>query len=558
MVIFMIDKSSYSELEERIKKLEKKLNRCKDGNDVHFPATFYKIIVEQAADAIYVHDMDGRYVECNQAACDMLGYTRHDLLQKSVPEVDKEVDFENAKHLWEGLEEGDNVFFPGNARKLDGSLCPVDVRLCSCMSEGKKYIIAIVRDMTEIRMKEDALRKSKMRYRAVVDTQTELICRWKPGGELTFVNEAYCRYFSKDKSQLIKTNFFELIPKEDHEKVKKHFASLTLLQPTATHEHRVIMPNGDIRWMSWINRAIFDDQGKIIEMQDVGRDITDCKQAKEHVKEMQAKLNHADKMAALGQLVAGVAHEVNNSINFISGALPSLKLNVEKLKDVLKQQAAPPANNTANSDLSNLVEEIAILFENINQGTKRSVKIINDLRSFSSPKKEKGVLTDVHAILDSILALLRYQYRDRIEIIKKYSAENSTIFCFPNHLSQAFMNVILNGVQAISGKGVITILTKNNSETIMIGFRDNGCGIHKEIKNKIFEPFFTTKDVGEGTGLGLSISYGIVKNILGEILVDSDVGRGTEFTIILPLMQKSSAVRRTSGNGLDETAVKII
>ena len=537
----MIDKPSYSKLEEKIRKLEKELSCCTGGNKVGYQGTFYKSIVEQAADVIYAHDMEGRYVECNQAACEMLGYERHELLQKSVQEVDENIDLEKAKHLWEGLEEGNNVLFPGNARRLDGSLCPVDVRVCSFMFEGKKYIIAVVRDMSEIRMKEDALRESEMRYRVVVDTQTELICRWKPGGFLTFVNEAYCRYFSKDKSQLVDKNFFELIPKEDHEIVKKHFASLTLQQPIATHEHRVILPNGAILWMRWTNMAIFDNQGKVIEMQGVGKDITDRKLAEEQVKEMQAKLNHADKMAALGQLVAGVAHEVNNSINFISGALPSLSLNVEKIKSVLGQEQADfPANDAGNRDLAEVVEQIDILLENINQGTERTVKIVNDLQSFSSPKKEKGGMTDVHAVLDSILALLRYQYRDRIKIIKDYSAENSTIFCTPNHLSQVFMNILLNGMQAISGEGVITILTRNNSGTIRVVFRDNGCGIHQEIKSKIFEPFFTTKDVGEGTGLGLSISYGIVENCQGEILVDSDVGRGTEVTLVLPLMQKES------------------
>ena len=537
----MKDIPSYSELEDKIRELEHKLSRYMDGNEMGYQATFYKSIVEQAADAIYAHDMEGRYVECNQAACTMLGYTRHELLQKSVQEVDENIDLEKAKHLWQELAEGESVLFPGNARRQDGSLFPVDVRLCSFRSEGKKYIIAVVRDMSEIRMKEEALRESEMRYRTVVDTQTELICRWEPAGVLTFVNEAYCRYFLKDKSQLIGKNFFKFIPKEDQERVKKHFASLTMQQPVASHEHRVISPSGDIRWMQWTNRAIFDDQGQVIEMQDVGRDITARKLAEEKVKEMQAKLSHADKMAALGQLVAGVAHEVNNSINFISGALPSLSRNVAKVKDVLAQKQADSAvGQAAKSNVAEIVEEIDFLITNINQGTEKAVKIVNDLRSFSSPQKEKRVLTDVHTVLDSILALLSYQYRGRIEIIKDFAADNSLIFCSPNHLSQVFMNIMLNGVQAISGEGLITILTRNKKATVVVTFRDSGCGIDQHIQHKIFEPFFTTKDINEGTGLGLSISYGIVKNLDGEILVDSDVGRGAEFTVVLPVQQKEN------------------
>ena len=388
---------------------------------------------------------------------------------------------------------------------------------------------------------EQELRDSEKRYRAVVDTQTELICRWEPNGILTFVNEAYCRYFLKDESQLIGKNFFKFIPKEDQERVKKHFASLTVQQPVASHEHRVISPSGDIRWMRWTNRAIFDDQGQVIEMQDVGRDITARKLAEEKVKEMQAKLSHTDKMAALGQLVAGVAHEVNNSINFISGALPSLSRNVAKLKDVLAQKQADSAPcETTKSDEAEVLEEIDFLLKNINMGTDKAVKIVNDLRSFSSPQKEKGMLTDVHTVLDSILALLSYQYRDRIEIIKDFAADNSMVFCSPNHLSQVFMNIMLNGVQAISGEGLITILTRNNKATVMVTFRDTGCGIDQHIQHKIFEPFFTTKNLEDGTGLGLSISYGIIKNLHGEILVNSNEGEGTELTIVLPLTQQES------------------
>jgi rsbT co-antagonist protein RsbR len=134
---------------------------------------------------------------------------------------------------------------------------------------------------SDLKQTAEALRESEARYRNVVEDQTELICRWLPGGKLTFANKAYCRYFGKKLEELIGHSFMRLIPEEDHEKVKRHFASIGPANPVSIQEHRVTAPNGEIRWQQWSNRAIFDEQGCLVEFQSVGRDITDRKQLEE-------------------------------------------------------------------------------------------------------------------------------------------------------------------------------------------------------------------------------------------------------------------------------------
>jgi PAS domain S-box-containing protein len=155
---------------------------------------------------------------------------------------------------------------------------------------SEQQVKALEEKGVDRRLSEMALREDEARYRAVVEDQTELICRWLPGGKLTFVNGAYCRYFGKKSEELIGHSFMPLIPEEDHEKVRRHFASIGPGNPVSTHEHRVIAPNGEIRWHQWSNRAIFDVQGRLIEFQSVGRDITTRKQMEEELRRARDKL----------------------------------------------------------------------------------------------------------------------------------------------------------------------------------------------------------------------------------------------------------------------------
>ncbi len=267
--------------------------------------------------------------------------------------------------------------------------------------------------------------------------------------------------------------------------------------------------------------------------------------ALQRLKNAQSQLVAAEKMVSLGQLTSGIAHEINNPINYISSNIEGLRNILDDFKQIIKvyDNVIPQENAKEIDDIKEELEyeEMLIGFDeltsNIKLGVDRTKEIVNSLRTFARVDNDEFVLTDLHQTIDSSIILMGKQSKNQIEIIKQYGNIHE-VECSPGKLSQVFMNILVNAVHAIEKDGKIIISTseteKNNKRYVLIGFKDNGCGIKPEIVEKIFEPFFTTKDVGEGTGLGLSISYSIVKKHNGFIEVETEENKGTEFKIFLP------------------------
>ncbi|MFT5616852.1 MAG: signal transduction histidine kinase [Arenicella sp.] len=269
----------------------------------------------------------------------------------------------------------------------------------------------------------------------------------------------------------------------------------------------------------------------------------------EALKLAQEKLIQAEKMSSLGQMVAGVAHEINNPINFISGGVQSLRMIAEEIVEVLEQYGTLKLDDTEELlkeklraintlkeelDFEEAPKDIIDLLSDIEIGADRAAEIVSGLRDFSRKGADKKQLADIHKGINSTLVLLHSKFKHRIEIIKNYDESILGIMCFPNKLNQVFMNIIANAADAIEGKGTIEISTKDHQDSISISIRDSGNGMLEEVQRKIFDPFFTTKPVGKGTGLGLSISYGIIETHEGELKVKSEMGKGTTFIIFLP------------------------
>jgi signal transduction histidine kinase len=252
-------------------------------------------------------------------------------------------------------------------------------------------------------------------------------------------------------------------------------------------------------------------------------------------------------MASLGQLVAGIAHEINNPVNFISAGVDALETNLEEISQILDIYNIITPENVKEKlkDIEALkgefeyiqtIRETNKLIESIKTGTDRTTEIIKGLRTFSRMDEDVIRVVDIHENLNSTLILLKNKYKERIEIEKNYE-DIPQIECYPGQLNQVFMNILSNAIDAIEDKGKITVNTSKSDGTVQISIKDNGKGIPEDCQTKIFEPFFTTKNVGQGTGLGLSISHGIIEKHMGSIEVRSKVGKGSEFIISLPLKQ---------------------
>ncbi len=259
----------------------------------------------------------------------------------------------------------------------------------------------------------------------------------------------------------------------------------------------------------------------------------------------QTQLVQSEKMASLGQLTAGIAHEINNPVNFVASNVGPLKRDLVDLFAVLSQYDNVVEQNKLHAtfaeveqlkeqvDYAFLVEEIDKLLEGIEEGARRTTEIVRGLRNFSRLDEEAQKLANVNHSLDATLLMLKHQLKNRVEVIRDYQ-EFPDLLCYPSKLNQAFLNILSNASQAIQGEGKIFIKTSFDGEIVTVSIKDSGVGMSEEVQQRIFEPFFTTKDVGEGTGLGLSITYGIIEDHDGNIEVYSAPGKGTEFVITLP------------------------
>lgn len=268
----------------------------------------------------------------------------------------------------------------------------------------------------------------------------------------------------------------------------------------------------------------------------------------ENLKMTQSQLIQSEKMASVGVLTAGIAHELNNPINFVSGNVRPLQRDVndiftiiEKYEDIimanhLEREFDEVRQLKAKMDFAFLIKEINNLLEGIEEGANRSGKIVKGLRSFSRLDDEKFQVYNIHEGIESTLILLHNKMKNHIKIRKDYGAKGE-IECLPSKINQVFMNVLTNCIQAIEKKGEIFIHTISSEINVKIIIKDTGTGMTEEVRKHIFEPFFTTKEVGQGTGLGLSITYGIIEQHNGNIDVFSEPGKGTEFIISLPRAQ---------------------
>lgn len=267
----------------------------------------------------------------------------------------------------------------------------------------------------------------------------------------------------------------------------------------------------------------------------------------EALRRTQQQMVEAEKMASLGQLTAGVAHEINNPINFVASSVPSLKRDVEDLLEAVSGydsllreggMAEQAAAIRERFDLDYTVQEVSDLLRSIEEGARRTAAIVGELRTFSRADENELQVTDVRAGIESTLTLLRGRYEPNIRVVRHYDEHIPEIEGYPGKLNQVWMNLLANAVQAIPDTGEIHIWVESDADQVHVRIHDTGHGMPDEVRRHIFEPFFTTKEVGSGTGLGLSITYGIVTDHHGSIAVDSQPGRGTTFSISLPLHQR--------------------
>jgi PAS domain S-box-containing protein len=405
---------------------------------------------------------------------------------------------------------------------------------------------------TPARASEPASPLQRLQY--LVDNTPAIIYATVPSGDfkLTFVsNNAQNVLGYRPEDMVADPNFwFDHIHPDDAPSI---FSSLAMLfsEGERVYEYRFRAADGHYLWMHDQLRLIRDESGAPLEVIGSLTDITDRKQMEEEQRELIAKLREAheqllqaEKMASIGQLAAGIAHEINNPVGFVNSNMGTMASYLATLFTVIDSYQQAVAGQPAlearvapvlqNAELDFLKEDARALVRESLDGLRRVRDIVLSLKDFSHVGEADWQMADLHKGLDSTLNIVANELKFKARVEKHYG-KLPLVRCLASQLNQVFMNLLVNAGQAIVERGVIRIITGTRDDWVWVRIQDNGVGIAPEHVKRIFEPFFTTKPVGSGTGLGLSLSYGIVNRHGGHIDVISEPGKGTAFTVNLPV-----------------------
>lgn|SRR5450830_126972 len=332
-----------------------------------------------------------------------------------------------------------------------------------------------------------------------------------------------------------------------HVLARLQMVSHGLLQNSIEGERFVLQVKGGDE-IGKMARAVEQFQADRLQLALTNRELTSERARQDELihklEDAQHQLLQSEKMAAIGQLAAGVAHEINNPVGFVNSNLATLKRYVNDLfilinayegreDEMLAATRLSIADIKKQVDLVFLREDIGDIFKESTDGLQRVIRIVQDLKDFSHVDEAERQWANLEVGLDSTLNVVSNELKYKVNIIKDYGAV-SDIECLPFQLNQVFLNLLVNAGQAIEGHGTIILRTRQDEKNVWIEIEDSGKGIPVENLDRIFDPFFTTKPIGTGTGLGLSLSYGIVKKHGGRLEVESQVGKGSLFRIVLP------------------------
>jgi two-component system NtrC family sensor kinase len=415
-----------------------------------------------------------------------------------------------------------------------------------------------------------------VRLQYLIDNTPAIIYCTVPSGDfkMTFVsNNAFNLLGYRPEEMVADPNFwFDHIHPDDAPNI---FSSLAQVFTTGqrAYEYRFRVSDGSYLWMHDSLRLVRDENGVPLEVIGSLTDITARKRMEDTLKKHGIEQRHlidqlrnaheqllqSEKMASVGQLAAGIAHEINNPIGFVNSNMGTLKGYVATLLGVIDQYeqvggghpevAAGMAALREQADLAFLKEDMTDLVCESLEGLKRIKEIVQALKDFSHTGATAWEVADLHQGLDSTLNIVSNEIKYKARVERQYG-QLPLVTCLASQLNQVFMNLLVNAAQAVSTQGIITVRTgtgkgigpEAQANWVWIEVGDNGSGIAPEHMKRIFEPFFTTKPVGSGTGLGLSLSYGIVNRHGGRIEVASVIGEGTRFTVHLPVHPSMGAM----------------
>jgi two-component system, cell cycle sensor histidine kinase and response regulator CckA len=480
----------------------------------------FRILVEQAADAFFVHGRDGRFLDVNRHACESLGYRREELLQMGIPDIDPYIDLERAQQGWDLLAPGETCTIQGYQRRKDGSHFPAEVRLGSYQQNGERIYIGLVRDISERSQSEELVREASRRLELA--TRSGKLGVWDldvTTGALHW-NDRMFELYGIDPKNFDGTrgSWIDRLHPGDRDRVLA--AGDAALDGTREFdfEFRVVTPQGKVRSLKADAVVVRDPQGRALRMIGLNRDITEQRS-------LEAQLHQAQKMEAVGRLAGGVAHDFNNNLTVILGYAElsmMVAINSEAFHDYLAE---------------------------IIKAAEHSRDITQQLLAFSRNEIIAPRQVDLNQLIRQTDKTLVRLIGEDVRLGLNTAEGLWPILIDPAQVNQIIMNLAVNARDAMPLGGTLSIETRNlvidemyclsnpearQGEYVQLTVSDTGVGMDREMQSHIFEPFFTTKGIGKGTGLGLATVYGIMRQNDGFIKVYSEPGQGAAFALFFP------------------------
>ena len=548
----------------------------KDGETVAVIETLYDITdraraedslrlfsqaVEQSASTIVITDPSGTIQYVNRKFCEVSGYSVEEALGEKLSILKSGRQPEQMyQELWQTITSGKEWHGEFHNRRKNGTFFWESALISPIWDQngtlthfiGVKEEITSRKDAERLLLKNQAelvlkheqltelfrqVEKGKREWEQTMDCIDDMVAMVDADGKIRRCNRAFEAIAGASYSLLLAASWRDLLSAAglDLDSLEDGYGELY-------HE-----PSQ--RWLTLSTYPYGDRGGQVIML----HDLTEIKlvseqlaSAYDELKATHSQLLHQEKMASIGQLAAGVAHEINNPMGFISSNLGTMAKYLERLEGFLELQSAgveEVAPDQVKDEIAQARQKFKVdyilgdaknLLAESQDGAERVRTIVQNLKSFSRLDEVQATEVDLNECLESTITIAWNELKYKTTLKREYG-ELPAVKCLPQQLNQVFLNILVNAAHAIEKQGEVTIATRREGEEVVITIHDNGSGIPEEIRSRIFEPFFTTKEVGKGTGLGLSISYDIIKKHNGSIEVESSPQTGTTFTIKLPI-----------------------
>jgi len=543
----------------------------------------YRSIFETVSDGITVVDLDtGKIVVANPAFYQMHGYSQAEFLQLSPTDFVHIDSLQRFGEFIHTIKNGGEFHTQAVDIRKDGTDFEIEVTGKLLDYNGKPHALSVVRDISDRKLAEQEQR----RLLTILEATTDIVCMTDAAGNNCYLNKAGQKILDIPASETNNFHISEVIGISILEEFQNQIIPTAVREEIWSGESIFRCRNGEEFPVSQVLIAHKNEHGEVEFFSSIARDIRDRQhievqlrqqaedlaQALEELQRTQAQMIQAEKMSSLGQLVAGIAHEINNPVNFIHGNLRYLEEHTQDLLRLvhLYQTSNVPKfqNGSCDSvlaeppnalqtlceeiDLEYIQEDLPKILNSMKVGTQRIRQIVLSLRNFSRMDEAEFKAVDIHEGIDSTLMILQNRLKQKpelpgIRVIKNYSSL-PLVECYAGQLNQVFINILANAIDALEQRienevfiPTITIDTALiDSDWVKIAIADNGLGMPEKVEKQVFNPFFTTKPVGKGTGMGMSISYQIIaEKHTGKLECHSKLGQGTEFVITIPIRNRS-------------------